>query len=115
MKMLKPSAKPFSLYLPPNFDAPDVENSSVAVCELFDRKPDMVPEQIIAYNKVWIGNDFFVGRVDVIHRWTIEFMESVWWMLERGIIGIDEQVRSKIRVKPQLHWYVPRTLDVRVT
>jgi hypothetical protein len=44
---------------------------------------------------VWIGGGFFVGRVDVIYRWTVEFLGGVEWMLQQGLSSTDQQVRSK--------------------
>jgi hypothetical protein len=92
--MLRPSSlKPFNLYLPPNFNIPGVENSSVAVCEINNRQPSLTPEQIVGHNAVWIGGGFFVGRVDVVYTWTVEFLTGVEWMLQQGLSSTDQQVR----------------------
>jgi hypothetical protein len=87
------SLEPFNLYLPPNFAIPSVENSSVAVCEISNRQPALTPEQIVRQNVVWIGGGFFVGRVDVMYTWTVEFLTGVEWMLQHGLSSTDQQVR----------------------
>jgi hypothetical protein len=90
--VIVPDKPTFLLYLPPNFTETGADNDSVAVCEVYDRQPLLTPRQIVYGNHVWIGGGFFVARVDVMSRWTREYLAGVRWMMDQRLLSTDQQV-----------------------
>lgn len=82
-----PSGPPFQLSLPDGFDA-----ERIAYTEVSPREVQLDAEVIVYGNLVWVCGCFFVGQVDVLFRWTLEYMEGVEKMLEQRWMSTDQQV-----------------------
>lgn len=82
-----PSGPPFLLSLPRGFDP-----ETIAYSEVNPRKVELNAEEIVFRNLVWVCGCFFLGRVDVLFRWTLEYMEGVEKMLEGRWMSTDQQV-----------------------
>ena len=81
------SSNSFRLSLPAEFDP-----HSVAYTEVEQRISTENVREIIADNLVWVCGCYFIGRVDVMLRWTKEYMTGVEDMLHLNEMSTDQQV-----------------------
>lgn len=93
-----PNGPLFSLSVPVGFNS-----SEVAYTKIESRSEDLSLRQIIHYNSVWVCGAFFIGRVDIMFDWTVEYMDGVERMLEKHWMSTDQQVIYWIfnRLKPK--------------
>ena len=77
----------FSLELPPGF-----LNDSISFCEITERIDSSNASEIVRLNLVWVGGGFFVGKTEVMRRWTTEYMNGVQKMFALGQMSTDQQV-----------------------
>ena len=95
----------FRMSLPPNFD-----RTSIAYSQVNSISPRLKsPREIIGYNAVWVCGCFFVGRVDKMFYWTLEYMGGVERMLRLELMSTDQQVlywmKATNQIKTQLQLY----------
>jgi hypothetical protein len=77
----------FVLYTPPGFN-----ESLVAYGEVFNRSVKIDAKRIFILNKEWVCGCMFVGRADVMLRWTVRYMNSTEDFIRRGFMNTDQQV-----------------------
>jgi len=58
----------FSIFLPPDF-----RQDSIAFQEVYVRNETASVQDIIRKNLYWVCGCFFIGRLDVMYRWTEEY------------------------------------------
>ncbi|ESO02366.1 hypothetical protein HELRODRAFT_161626 [Helobdella robusta] len=96
--------KMFGLKLPPDFN-----EENIGYTEVHRRNDDLLPVDIVYINLVWVCGCFFLGRMDVMFRWTAEYMEGVEWLLRKRLMNTDQQIiyvlaNSKL-IKTQIQTY----------
>ena len=78
---------PFSLSLPPNFQA-----NQVAYGQANFRNALQNAYTIFKRNMTWVCGCFFIARIDVMEKWVRVYMESVGYYLGIGLANTDQQV-----------------------
>lgn len=82
-----PGGPPFHLDLPQNLGS-----DKIGYTEVYRRDSSLDLGQIISGNYVWICGCFFIGRVDVMFRWVVEYMSAVEQMIGEHWMSTDQQV-----------------------
>ena len=77
----------FWLYTPPDFD-----EAKVAYGEVFNRSLTIQPRQIFILNKEWVCGCMFVGRVDTLAQWTLQYMNATERYIQQEVMNTDQQV-----------------------
>ena len=91
LKVQPPSGQSrFRLDLPPGFNS----NRSIAFSEGLVRYPTLTPKAVIYRTKVWVCGTYFVGRLDLMYRWTQDYLSSYEWLIKNNLTNTDEQVSS---------------------
>jgi len=101
----------FQLAIPP-----DLNSSAVGYAVVYPRSfnPNLTSQAIVRGNIDWVCGCFFIGRVDVLFRWTSEFLTAVERMVSDNWISSDQQVitwlmmgegKTKIQPTTQLQLY----------
>jgi len=107
----------FQLAVPPNLNS-----TAVGYAVVYPRSPNpnLTSEAIVRGNIDWVCGCFFIGRVDVLFRWTAEFLAAVERMVSEKWISSDQQVltwlmlgegKKKIQPKTSLQLYKPDGLS----
>jgi len=78
----------FRLGLPPDFK----NETSVAFNEVYARDKALTPKAVIYGTKVWLGGAYFIGRVDQMYQWTVDYLEAYEWLIRNNLTSADEQV-----------------------
>lgn len=79
---------PFSIGLPPKFDS-----NKIAYGEVYPlQKTPLSAKLIVTGNYVWVCGCFFIGRYDVMARWTEQYKAFTLRMLKTGWMSTDQQV-----------------------
>lgn len=82
-----PGGPPFHLGLPQ-----DLGLDKIGYTEVYRRDGSLDLGQIISGNYVWVCGCFFIGRVDVMFRWVVEYMGAVEQMIGEHWMSTDQQV-----------------------
>ena len=82
-------SKLFRLAVPPNLNS-----SAVGYSVVYPRSPNptLTAEAVVRLDLTWVCGCFFIGRVDVLWRWTTEFLTAVERMVSENWISSDQQV-----------------------
>ena len=98
------NTKDFILELPPGFD-----ESKVAVDIVFNVRMDKDFSDIFKNKIVWICGCLFVGRRELVLRYTDQYKRSVDYFLSQNLMNTDEQVvyatytdKGKEELKPKI-------------
>jgi len=89
-------SKSFQLGIPPRLNRSAVAYAVVSPRSTFN--PTFTAEQIVRSNFAWVCGCFFIARVDVMWRWTTEYLSAVERMVSENWISTDQQVISDIPV-----------------
>ena len=98
-------SKVFQLAVPPNLNS-----SAVGYSVVYPRvpSPKMTSQAIVRGNIDWVCGCFFIGRVDVLFRWTTEFLTAVERMVSENWISADQEVitwlmlgEGKTKIQPK--------------
>jgi len=88
----------FRISLPSEFDT-----SAIAYAQVDPILPRLKdPKEIIGYNAVWVCGCFFIGRVDTMFYWTLEYMGGVERMLGLKLMSTDQQVLYWMKATNQI-------------
>ena len=82
-----PSGPLFKLHLPIG-----LKKNHVAYGEVKRRLHELEAFRIIYGNFEWVCGCFFIGNVEAMFRWTVEYMEGVEWLLRNKLMSTDQQV-----------------------
>jgi len=105
----------FRLGIPPN-----LSSRAVAYTEVFQgvSRPTLTAEEAVKMNSVWVCGCFFIGRVDVVWRWTTEYLSAVEWMVSENWMSTDQQViywlmlgEGMTKLRPRTHLQLYRVDD----
>jgi len=98
-------SKSFRLALPPHLNSSAIAYSLVYPVSLHG---PVSAEWIVKYNSVWVCGCFFIGRVDVMWKWTTEYLRAVEQMVSERWMSTDQQViywlfhgEGKAKLKPR--------------
>jgi len=94
----------------------DLNSSAVGYTQMYRRSssPALTAEAVVRKNIDWIAGGFFIGRVDVMWRWTTEYLTAVKQMVSESFISADQQTitwlmlgegKRKIQPKTNLQLY----------
>lgn len=84
----KKQKEPFHIHLPPNFN-----QSKVAYNDVYRGFQKLSDEQIFKANLVWVCGCFFIGRLDVMAKWVVEYMKYVeHFVVKEKLMNSDQQV-----------------------
>ena len=101
---------------------PDLNSSAVGYTLMYPRQssPTLTAEAVVRGNIDWVSGAFFIGRIDVMWRWTTEFLSAVKRMVSEKWISADQQTitwlmmgegQKKIQPKTNLQLYKPAGLS----
>ncbi|XP_074651950.1 uncharacterized protein LOC141906520 [Tubulanus polymorphus] len=102
----------FKLALPPNFDETRISYDQVSNVTM-----DATLSDIFHNASTWVCGCIFIGKQDLMLRWTRLYMKYVQMFLDMGYAGTDEQVlfamySNSMKVKPairvQAHLPIPK-------
>jgi len=111
------NSKYFRLSVPP-----DLNSSAVGYTLMYPSsfRPTLTAEAVVKGNVDWVSGAFFIGRVEVMWRWTTEFLTAVRQMVSEKWISADQQTitwlmigEGKLKIKPKtnLQLYRPNGLS----
>ena len=96
----------FEFKLPPKFNS-----SGVLYAEIYPRNPDLDVDTIVTEDAVWLAGGLFIGSMEVMRRWTMEYMVGVEHMVETNWMGADQQalywILNRLNPTTDIEVYVP--------
>jgi len=99
---------------------PDLHRDAVGYTVVVPSSPNptLTAEAVVKANMVWLAGGFFIGRVDVMCRWTTEYLTAVEQMVSENWMSADEHViiwlmlgEGKTKIHPRTNLQLYKTDD----
>jgi len=89
----------------------DLNSSAIGYAEVYRRSsnPNLTAEEVVRRNTDWVSGAFFIGRVDVMWRWTTEYLTAVKQMVSENYISADQQTITWLMIGEGKRKIQPKT------